>query len=249
MAPDTNIPVRKPEQDVREIPKWAQRYAQNRTLPLVVSLGIFGFESCMFGGLLYLTVWAYVNGNRVMAGASMLVLCGFVVWLLWFTFVGGARIIGDMAKWLYRREGQVSPEQPLGLVNGRRPTWAVFVFMFCVIASVGLGVLGYIPVRLMQPVSAIYIVPFMLCLGWKLRAVGSPFMWLWPLLYGIHAILITAGVPISRGPAFDMFFPNVGYGLVAGVSGHIYSRIALRRLRSLTSSSPEPPQAGAGLDA
>jgi len=70
-----------------------------------------------------------------------------------------------------------------------------------------------------------------------------------PVLYGIHAILIAVGIPISRGPVFDMFFPIVGYGLVAGLSRHIYSRIALRRLRPLTSSSPEPPQAGAGLDA
>jgi hypothetical protein len=237
------------DDDVREIPKWAQRYAQNRTLPLVVSLGIFVFGSCMFGGLSYLIVWAYVHGNRVMAGASMLVLCAFAVWWLWFSFVGGARIMRQISERLYRGEGSVSVGLPLGPgAMSLPPTLIGFVFMFCVLASIGLGLLGFLPSRYMQPISALYVVPFMLYLGWKQRAAGSPFMLLWPLLYGIHAILIAAGVPISRGPMFDMWFPMVGYGLVAGLAGHIYSRIALRRLRSL-SSSPEPPQAGAGIDA
>jgi len=52
------------------------------------------------------------------------------------------------------------------------------------------------------------------------------------------------GVPISRGPLFDMLVPTIGYGLLAGLAGHIYSRFALRGLRSLTSSGPEPPAAG-----
>jgi len=40
MAPDTNMPVAKSEDDLRDIPKWAGRYAQNRTLRIVVALGI-----------------------------------------------------------------------------------------------------------------------------------------------------------------------------------------------------------------
>jgi len=237
-----------PDDGVREIPKWAQRYARNRTLAFVLSQVIFIFGFCMFGGLSYLTGLAYVREQRTLAAVGVLALSGWTAFWLWFSFVGGARIMGDMARWLYRREGQVSPEQPLALVHGRRVTWVGFVFMFCVIASVGLGFLGYIPERLMQPVSAIYAVPFMLYLGWKQRETSSPFMLLWPLLYGIHAILIAAGVPISRGPMFDMLVPTVGYGLLAGLVGHIYSRIALRRLRSLTSSGPEPPTPGDGTD-
>jgi hypothetical protein len=233
---------------VREIPKWAQRYARNRTLAFVVSQLIFIVAFPMFGGLAYLTGFAYMHGHRALAAAAVLALSGWTVFWIWFSFFSAEGLIGRVTKWLYRREGQVSPEQSLYLVHGRRPTWAAFVFVFCVIASVGLGLIGYIPERLMQPVSATYVVPFMLYLGWKLRETSSPFMLLWPLLYGIHAILIATGVPISRGPMFDMWFPLVGYGLGAGLAGHIYSRIALRRLRSLASSRPEPPQPGAGLD-
>ncbi len=237
------------DDDVREIPKWARRYARNRTLSFVVFQLIFVAGAVMFGGLSYLTAWAYVHGNRVMAGASMLVLCAFAVWWLWFSFVGGARVMRRISERLYRGEGSVSVGLPLGPEATRPPATLIgFVFMFCVLATVGLGLLGFLPSRYMQPISALYVVPFMLYLGLRQRPGGSPFMLLWPLLYGIHAILIAAGVPISRGPVFDMFFPVVGYGLAAGLAGHICSRIALRRLRSL-SSSPESPQAGAGIDA
>lgn len=248
MRPNTGVGPSAPDNGVRDIPRWAQRYARNRTLAFVVSQLVFIAGAVMFGGLSYLTGLAYVREERTLAALGVLALAAWTAFWLWFCFVGGARIMGSMAEWLYRREGQVSPEQPLGLSNGRGTAWAAFVFMFCVIASVGLGLLGHIPERLMQPISAIYVVPFMLYLGWKLRETSSPFMLLWPLFYAIHAILIAVGVPISRGPAFDMWFPIVGYGLVAGLSGHIYSRVALRVLRSLTSSSPKPPSAGGETD-
>jgi hypothetical protein len=203
----------------------------------------------VFAGGGFFILLAYVLGQRTLAAVGVLALFGWTAFWIWFSFLGAARFMGHAAKWLYRREGEVSPEQPLGLVHGRNAAWAAVVLILCVEASVVLGFLGYIPERLMQPVSAIYLVPFMLYLGWKLRETSSPFMMLWPVLYGVHAVLIVAGVLISRGPAFDMLVPVFGYGLVAGLSGHIYSRIALRRLRSLTSSGPEPPHAGAGLDA
>ncbi len=228
------------DDDVREISKWAQRYAQNRTLPMVVFLGIFVFGFCMFGGLSYLTVWAYVNGNRVMAGASILALCAFAVWWLWFSFVGGTRIMRRISERLYRGEGSVSVGLPLGPEATRPPPTLIgFVFMFCVLASVGLGLLGFLPIRYMQPISALYVVPFMLYLGMRLRPVGSPFICLWPALYGIHAILDVAGVPIrfwGEMRALDVFVPMIGYGLIAAIAGHIYSRFALRRLRALAAS-------------
>jgi len=62
-------------------------------------------------------------------------------------------------------------------------------------------------------------------------------MFLWPALFVIHGVSIVAGVPISRGIAFDIFVPTVGYGLIAALAGHIYSRVALRRLRALAATA------------
>jgi len=244
MNPDSRDAQSEADADLRDIPKWARRYAQNRTLAVVAALVIFALGSCVFGGLSLLTAWAYVVDKRVLAGASMLVLCGFAVWWLWFSFVGGVRIMRSISARLYRGEGSASVGLPLGPgAMSHPPTLIGFVFMFCVLASVGLGLLGFLPTRYMQPISALYVVPFLCYLGLKMRRIGSPFMFLWPGLYVIHAVLLVAGVPIGMGPMLDMFVPTVGYGLVATLSGHVYSRIALRRLRRLA-ATPESSDGG-----
>jgi hypothetical protein len=231
--------AREADDRVREIPKWARRYAQNRTLPLVVFLGIFVFGSCMFGGLSYLTAWAYKDDQRFLAAASMLVLCAFAVWWLWFSFIGAARIMRGISERLYQGDGSVSVGACAGIEESKGPRLVAFVFMFCVLAGVGLGLLGLLPIRYMQPISALYVVPFLCYLGMKMRRIGSPFMFLWPALYGLHAILDVAGVPVrfwGDFHALDIFVPMIGYGLIAAIAGHIYSRIALRRLRRLAAS-------------
>ena len=224
---------------IRDIPRWTRRYAQNRTLTVIALLAIFCVGFAVFGGLSYLTGWAYHAGRRTLAVSSMLVLCGFAVWWLWFSFIGGARIMRGLSERLYQGEGGVSVGAGAGRVEGKGVQLAAFVFMFCVIASVGLGFLGFIPIGLMQPVSALYSVPFLCYLGVKLHRLGagSPFIFLWPALYGIHAILLVTGVPIGMGPMLDMFVPTVGYGLVAALAAHVYSRYALRKLKRLAATA------------
>ncbi len=235
-----------PDEKVREIPLWTRRYVQNRTLPMLVSFGIFLVGFAAFGGLSYLMAWAYVTGQRALAVAAMLLLSGFAAWWMWFSFVGGPRIMRRITERVYRSEGTVSvgpsPEE-----NIRRMSPAVgFVFMFCVLASVGLGLLGVFPIRYMQPISALYIIPFFVYMGISQRGAGSPFMVLWPALYGIHAILLVAGAPIYFGgkwEALNMLVPVIGYGVVATLAAHLYSRYALRRLRVLA-ASPELQEEG-----
>lgn len=229
------------DQYIRTIPTWTRRYAQSRTLPLVVFLGIFVVSFAAFGGLSYLTGWAYVTNQRALTVAAMLLLCGLTAWWLWFSFVGAPAIFLRITERVYRKEGAVSVGPSPDSNRGRAVPAIAFLFMFCVIASVGLGLLGVIPIRHMQPVSALYVVPFLVYIGITLRGIGSPFIWLWPALYGIHAILLVAGAPIRFSPAWEglnTLVPMVGYGLLAALAGHIYSRVALRRLRALA-GSPE----------
>jgi len=195
MNQDINSPRSTQDNDVRDIPKWARRYAQNRTLPMLVFFAIFVVGFAAFGGLSYLTAWAYVTGQRALAVAAMLVLSGFAAWWMWFSFVGGPRIMRRITERLYRSEGAVSPDSsPQDNILRKSPAVG-FVFMFCVIASVGLGLLGVLPIRYMQPVSALYMIPFFVYVGISQRGASSPFMVLWPALYAIHAILLVAGAP------------------------------------------------------
>ena len=109
-------------------------------------------------------------------------------------------------------------------------------FGICILASVILGFALGIPSKYMQPISALYMVPFLIGLWVLMRPMVGYAALLWPLFYGIHAILILAGAPILfTGPwdGLNMLIPVAGYGMLAGLVGHFYSRVALRQLKRL----------------
>lgn len=226
-----------PPDDPRQIPKWTRIYAQNRSLPVVVSLLIFLILAGAIGLPSYLAGYAYRSGNIPLLAACMGVLAVAVTALFYMAIPSwGGRRMDELAQRLYAKEGAVTiggPSTPrrkaLGVV------WAVG-YGACILASVILGMLGYIPHEYMQPVSALYVVPFMVALGLMLKPAGWPMMLLWPALYALHAILIVSGVPILfAGPwdTLNMLLPIAGYGLLAGLASHLYRRFALRKLRRL----------------
>ena len=87
----------------------------------------------------------------------------------------------------------------------------------------------------MQTFSALYVVPFLVFLTIWQRPVVGPLSLLWPTLYAFHAILIVAGVPIlfhKPWTALNMLIPIAGYGILCGLLGHVYSRYALKKLKT-----------------
>jgi len=226
------------EAGVREIPKWARRYAQNRTLAVVVAHLIFLTGGLAFAGLGYLTVRAVMHGAKAQAAGCVVVLSGLTVLWAWFT-IAGQGAMQKVSAALYRGEGEVSGGPWLWGEGERPPRGAVMTLAFCSLAQAGLGLIGALPAHYAQPVSALYAVPIMIWIGvTRAPEPKTALMFLWPMLYGAHAVLMVAGAPISRGVAFDLLFPVVGYGLVAALGGHIYSRHARRRLRALA-KTPE----------
>jgi len=166
---------------------------------------------------------------------------------VWFSLVGANRLLPAIAAWLYRGEGSAS----LGPDTCHAPAlkWAAAFLMAGVTIHVALGFLGLLPLRLMQPVSLLYVGPFLLIAGLTQRVEGSPFMLLWPVLYTIHAGLVLGGAPIQFGKGYDapnMLEPVVGYGLLAALAGHVYSRFALRRLRALAARAAHTSRRPAG---
>jgi hypothetical protein len=229
-----------PEANLREIAAWSRRYAQNRTVPVLVGLLVFVVVAVAIGGSSYFAGWVFLAGHRAWAPLAVALLALALALQAWLISRHSQRFIQRISDRVYQSEGQASL-QVCG--TPRRGDKVIpLAFVLCVTVSVGLGLAGTLPLHYMQPISAIYFVPFLILLSHRFRGAISPFAHLWPGLYALHAVLLLLGVPIyfsGRLETLNMLLPTIGYGLVAALAGHIYSRFALRKLRRLAAVAPE----------
>jgi hypothetical protein len=228
--------------DSRKISKWSRIYAQNRSLGMAVNMLLFLMlcaaicvPACL-GGL------AYIKGYWLLLAISILLEVAAIIALIYFsTPRWGGKLMERITEQLYAGEGCARLVPPHTHSRSYLIKFAGVIFVGCVIASVALDGLGFIPHQYMQPVSAIYVVPFLVILVLsKQSIIRGPIAFLWPGLYALHAILILAGVPIlfsGRWDALNMLIPTVGYGLLVSLISHVYSRIALRKLRRIAGGS------------
>jgi hypothetical protein len=237
--------------DFRKIGKWARAYAQNRILGMVammvINLIIFLaiFVPSYFGGKAYRAYdwpifWACMA--IVIAAVAATVYISVPRW--------GGKLADRITKRLYAGEGSVQLTPPR--TRGRMWVGGLLVAALAVgiTTLVVLGFLDVFPEQYMQPVSAIYLVPFLVVLWLLMRPTIGPIFLLWPALYALHAVLILAGAPIlfvGRLDSLNMLIPVFGYGLLVGLIVHVYSRFALARLRrtargGLQDETAEEPQ-------
>ncbi len=230
-------PLSKESDRSQEIARLTRTYAQNRSLGVVVGLLVFTALFAGIGVLSYVGGVAYRDGNLVLFWTCMAALVPVLAAGVYISVPKwGGRRLEALTGRLYR-EGNVTisvPEQ-----KGRQRITLVMGIAFgcCVLGSVLFGFFGHVPSKYAQPISALYVVPFLVGLNILMRPAVSYVPLLWPILYGLHAILIVAGVPIAlTGPweSLNIALPIVGYGLVAALLGHAYNRHALHKLRQTT---------------
>ena len=136
------------------------------------------------------------------------------------------------------------------------PHWLTYGMLIVVVAPVlMIGGGEWLPPQYWQPLTALLWVP-LLSYGIVRPMRGEPassrLLLLWPALYGLHAVLIMAGLPIYvtgeypvlanyglSPPVLANYGLFLGYGVIAALVAHIYSRYALRRLRTLATSPEE----------
>jgi len=237
---------------LKEIPKWTRRYAQNRTLTilvLMVMVMLFSmFVAALVGFSLPLAVGGFRKGNIILGCVGIAVLVAvlvaiLIVMIIIFSKFGGKNrgLIDQLIdQRIYGKEGTATVPVPksskkkicLEIVSG-------VIFFICFFGSWHLAIKGYIAYKYLQPVSALYIVPYAVCgwYFWQSPRMG-PIYLLYPILYSIHAILIVAGVPIffttENFCIFSICLPAIGYGFLPFIIGHVYSRYALRKLKGIT---------------
>jgi hypothetical protein len=210
---------------------------------VAVALVVYAVLCLAIGGFSYLSGMAYRDGDTTLLAACVGVLTVALAATIYLAVPrwGGWRL-HELAHRLYAAEGQVTISTPRA-----DRSWLILAlaaaFGLCVLGSVILGVMGYLPTdKYMQPISALYVVPFLVALLFLMRPAVGYIALLWPLLYALHALLIVAGAPIvfvGRWEPLNMLVPMFGYGLVTSVVGHLYSRWALHSVRAIVSQQLE----------
>ncbi|MHC5061363.1 MAG: hypothetical protein ACYTFK_09810 [Planctomycetota bacterium] len=224
-------------EELKEIPKWTRKYAQNRALPVLISLLIF---ACIFAGIAIPSHFggkAYRAGNMVLFWICVFVSAIAMISLFFFCVPKwGGKFIERITQRVYAGEGSISISVPESMKKKKWVGYMVaMIFGSCILGSVILGFMGYFTIEYMQPISALYCVPFLVFLYCWQRPMVSPVVLLWPTLYGIHAILIVTGMPIlftEYLTPLNMILPVFGYGFLTHIIGHVYSRYALNKLKT-----------------
>ena len=227
---------------LKEIPKWARKYAQNRTLTVIVLIIMACLISFVFGIPVFLIWLGFLKSNIILAGVGSALLVPISIFYIIFISKFGGKNKGlidqIVDRWIYGNEGIAS--MPM-LEMTKKKKWVDvvvgIVYMVCILGTMNLGMAGYISVKYVLPVMALFVVPFGVYQYFIMRPRLGPVLLIFPILYAIHAILIIAGVPIFFAGTFavplNMFLVLV-YNFLAFIIGHLYSRYALKKLKSIT---------------
>jgi hypothetical protein len=227
---------------LKQIPKWTRKYAQNRTLTVLVLIIMACLISFVFGIPVFLIWLGFLKSNIILAGVGIALLVPISIFYIIFISKFGGKNKGlidqKVDKWIYGNEGTAS--MPM-LEMTKKKKWVDIVvgivYMACILGSTYLAMLDYIPVKYMLPIMALFVVPFGVYQYFIMRPRLGPVLLIFPILYAIHAILIIAGVPIFFAGTFavplNMFLILV-YNFLAFIIGHLYSRYALKKLKSIT---------------
>jgi len=227
---------------LKEIPKWTRKYAQNRTLTTFVLIAITGLFAMFVAVPSTLLILAFMKGSMILASVCIAVLAAIVIFLIIFISKYGGKNKGLIDQridhWIYGHEGTASMSAPK---STKKKKWldgvAGAISGIWIIGTMYLGMEGYLAFKYMQPVSALYLVPFYVYQYFLQRPRLGPLLLICPILYAIHAILIIAGVPIfftGNLCMLNLALPAFGYTFLAYTIGHVYSRYALKKLKGLT---------------
>ena len=208
---------------LKEIPKWARRYAESRTVPLI----IFSIIFIVLFGAVSLAVYCFLKGNFILAAIMMLLyVAGFIYFVITY----------DRHEAEYFTKTGIPQSESVKQIRKFLP----LPLIACIVVNVIMEQYGVFPDRLSVLISAVYVCPLLIFANWR-WARGSFIGYLWAALYGGWAIAILFKVPIltfSEGgqlkPGNEMYLAVPVTGLLTGLIAYIYSRYALKKLKGIT---------------
>ena len=235
-----------PAKSIKEIPKWTRRYAQNRTLPFLLSLFVCLVWSLVIRSGAKLAIQSLRAGDIIEFYSAISIVAALVAFIIWFIVPSwGGRRVQELTKRILNDDGDVVLSV---YAKQRNRDWPQYLLASAFLVGVPISVIlthwSYLPYGYLQPLSALYAVPIMIVMYISMRSTLSPFFVLWPILYCVHAILVVVGAPIQFAGelrVLNLLIPAIGYGVVTGVVGYLFGQYSLKRLRDILSRGEARP--------
>jgi len=206
---------------LKKIPKWARRYAESRTAPLI----IFSLIFILCFVMVFLGVYFFLKGRFIIAAIMVLLYVATFLYMM---------IKWDSHESRYFTKSGIPQSESVKKIRKFLP----LPLIACVIINVILEQRGLFPHHLSVPVSALYVCPLLIFANWR-WARGSFIGYLWAALYAGWSIAILFKVPIltfSQGgqlkPGDEMYLAAPVTGLITGIVAYLYSRYTLKKLKT-----------------
>jgi MFS family permease len=208
-----------------QIGRLVDKYAQSRSLGLLIPVAILGTIVAFIIGTTKLTDWkpeAWWTPYLIWG------MIGIIAGLFWL----GDKLVTRYEFIFYRRDGKIELE------TEKIPVWGWAAFFAAVMGAVFLSLFEVIPVRwaLMLALGGTGV--FMLCIGRREKAV--PLCIVLGSLLLIETAVIAAGVPTpfaGRRWVYSFFLTfemsMVVAGFISAMVVHVYNRRILRRIKEL----------------
>ncbi|MHC4460208.1 MAG: hypothetical protein ACYS6W_01805 [Planctomycetota bacterium] len=202
------------------------RYAQSRSLPLLISLAMMIFNVVLLVSVVKLVV-AY--GLRIGQTGVLVIVVLVVLWMFFSSIWVVGKLLDRYGGCFYKREGIIK------LQRERIPIWAWIAFVVTFLGPVFLNMFWIMPARWGLTISLASFGIFMLYAGKKDKQISLGFV------YGILSLAEAAATAIGiRAPFVEehsYFMPLViylvGAGLITIVVVHTYNRLILRKIKKL----------------
>lgn len=224
---------------------WMQRYIDNRTLPALVLYALLAISMSM-NVLMFLSIFSAHFIPYLILTTTVSLLCWLaIVWLCWPK--RSENLLMRFGRFCYRKDGELRPK-PL---SKRREIWlSLLIGIGPFILGGGLYLtahwyhrsFGEIPPLLIQPISALFVVPYCIALARIKNQADISWINIFALLYTAYGILTLAGgVSLSCTDRWLSLFLNGSLPLLTCILlslliGHAINRVALRRIRRLSNT-------------
>jgi hypothetical protein len=228
------IEKKKTKIELENLGKLVDRYAQSRSLGLLIPLAIIVINTIMLIGSIELVLW---KPEARWTGWICRIVLLWVLFSVWPTY----KLVSKYGSRFYRKDGKIE------LKREKIPLWAWVVFLVPCVGSAILSAENAMPVRWALALSLASAGVFVLYAGKKQKEISLCTL-LGSLLL-LEAIIIAAGLPLpfaDKRWLYSFFLPLelyfVGAGLIAMVVVHIYNRKILHKLKEMRPFSEQ--QAG-----